>query len=182
MPNDPAQDVTQQQGKPLPELASTQQIPGKIGRFVTESILGRGGFGVVYLATDQQLERKVAIKVPYAAIVERPEDAELYLKEARTVAGLEHPSIVPVLEVGSTQSVYLVDFGLALRDEEVGKRLPTGGTPAYMSPEHAKGEGHRVDGRSDIFSLGVLFYGLLAGRRPDCRNANIGFEDTTNYP
>jgi len=47
MPNNPAQDVTKQLGVPLRELASTQQIPGKIGRFVIESILGRGGFGVV---------------------------------------------------------------------------------------------------------------------------------------
>lgn len=63
---------------------------------------------------------------------------------------------------------HLTDFGLAKL--EVDATLTTEGqvmgTPAYMSPEQAAGNSHLVDGRSDQFSLGVIFYQLLTGQRP----------------
>ena len=68
--------------------------------------------------------------------------------------------------IDASGNPHLLDFGLALRDENIGKGPKYAGTPAYMSPEQARGEGHRVDGRSDIFSLGVVFYELLVGRQP----------------
>ena len=82
--------------KPLPEL---------IGRYRVEKVLGQGGFGVVYLARDDQLERLVAVKVPRAKLVKRPEDAGKFLAEARTVANLDHPHIVPIYDVGSSEDI-----------------------------------------------------------------------------
>jgi serine/threonine protein kinase len=75
----------------VPEPGREQAAPGvadstpqRIGRYRIEKVLGQGGFGVVYLAHDEQLQRLVAIKVPHRKLVDRPVDAKAYLTEART--------------------------------------------------------------------------------------------------
>jgi serine/threonine protein kinase len=77
--------------------------PAKIGRYRIIRRLGQGGFGRVYLAHDDDLDRAVAIKVPNPERITRPEDAEVFLVEARILAKLDHPHIVPVHDVGRTE-------------------------------------------------------------------------------
>src|SRR5262249_35783829 len=87
--------------------------------------------------------------------------------------GLVHRDIKPAnILIDLQGQPWVADFGLALRDHDGGKQPRFGGTRAYMSPGQARGEGPRVDGRSDIFSRGVVFCELLTGRRPFRGNTN----------
>ena len=205
--------------------------PERVGRYEIRKPLGQGSFGTVYLAFDAELHRLVAVKVPRLSRSFTDVESEVYLSEARMLARLDHPGIVPVHDVGRTsdglcfivskyvegsnlaelisegadvglfvrvivmvadaldymhqqglihrdikpanvlldsaKNAYVADFGLAM-EEEIALRgkAALAGTPAYMSPEQLRGEGHRVDGRTDIYSLGVVLYVVLTGERP----------------
>ncbi len=83
-----------------PEGVGAPTLAPFIGRYRVIRVLGRGAFGIVYLSHDADLDREVAIKVPVDGPSSLSLDVESYLEEARTLARLSHPNIVPVYDVG----------------------------------------------------------------------------------
>ncbi len=223
----------------------TDLIGRLIDHYRLEAMIGDGGMGTVYRSYDLNLERPVALKIMHPHYARRPEFRARLRQEAKTLASLDHPSIVRVLDYGEERDVayiameyisggslrahlqrlqqrqqflpleqslqigfqiaealhYAHQRGLIHRDVKpsniILKRLPrpdepgeqpfravltdfglvkllqgdrmtqsgtTLGTPAYMSPEQC--EGQELDGRSDIYSLGVVLYELLTNRLP----------------
>ena len=210
------------------------ELPETIGRFEIDRVLGRGAMGVVYLAKDPVLDRKVAVKViqlhPGLDEKDVSELKQRFEVEARAAAKMSHPSLVTIFDAGlQDESLYLameyirgealdsviasdriltyketadiliqlgggLDFaherGIVHRDikpanilinrrgqpkitdfgvarEATSNLTTTGtiiGTPAYMSPEQITG--HKVSGASDQFSLAVMVYEMLTGRKP----------------
>src|SRR6266542_5562529 len=100
---DPLRTVPERQGQPpAPAGPECRSLPSQVGRYRVERLLGAGGFGRVYLAHDDQLRRPVAVKVPHPDRASLPGYAETYLAEARILARLDHPHIVPVHDVGQS--------------------------------------------------------------------------------
>jgi serine/threonine-protein kinase len=214
----------------LDDLVARKSAPQRIGRYELIARIGRGAMGVVYQARDGVMRRDVAVKVLTADLEDDPEIRTRFLREAQAAAGLSHPNIITIFDVGEEQerffivmellrgmvlksflkqpeaarigrkmhlmmqlcaglgaahqaSIYhrdikpgnifvradgllkIVDFGVArLGTSNMTASGFVVGTPDYMSPEQARGE--EIDGRSDIFSAGGVFYFMLTGRKP----------------
>jgi hypothetical protein len=88
---------------------SNAWVPQQFGRFLVSRELGRGGFGVVFLADDPLRGYPVALKVPRLEAVANAELRQRFLREARVAVSLNHPNVVPVYEAGEIGSVcYIV--------------------------------------------------------------------------
>jgi serine/threonine-protein kinase len=81
------------------DSAKPARLPATLARYRVERILGQGAFGTVYLAEDRELTRFVALKVA-RDVRQVPGDSDAFLAEARVLASLDHPAIIPVYDVG----------------------------------------------------------------------------------
>ena len=219
----------------------TNELLGRIfdRRYRINELIGSGGMGAVYRATQLGMNREVALKVLGRGVADSDKQAHRFKQEARASSRLQHPNTIRVFDSGQTEDgrlflameylkgdtltevlkkektfsidrashiarqicnslaeahqngivhrdlkpdnifitdifgehdfVKVLDFGIAKSSdsEEMASLTQTGficGTPRYLSPEQALGR--PVDGRSDLYSLGVILYELLTGAPP----------------
>jgi hypothetical protein len=96
-------------GPPGAGVDSPGEAPRQFGRFRLHRELGRGGFGIVFLADDPHLRRPVALKVPRPEALASADLRQRFVREACAAARLDHPNVVPVHEVGAVGEVcYIV--------------------------------------------------------------------------
>src|SRR5262245_5919370 len=91
-----------------PQPAHPDQGPAgehTFGRFLLRDVLGKGRFGIVFLAEDPEARRLVALKLPQPGILFDPALAERFRRDAEAAGPLDHPGIVAVLEAGSVGAV-----------------------------------------------------------------------------
>jgi WD40 repeat protein len=139
---------------PIHEVGQHDGVPYLVSEFVE-------GVTLADALTSRRYDFREA-----AELIARLADALEYAHGQGVVHRDVKPSNVLLAEDGTA---FLTDFGLAKRDASEATMTVAGavlGTPAYMSPEQARGESHRVDGRADVYSLGVMLYQLLTGELP----------------
>lgn len=89
----------------MDEIQQPSKVPKQVGRYEVRSELGRGGMATVYLGYDTRFERDVAIKILPAEFLHDPQFSIRFAREAKIVATLEHPAIVPVYDVGKAEGL-----------------------------------------------------------------------------
>lgn len=118
-----------------------------LGRFQIRRELGRGNFGIVYLAYDPRLNREIALKVPRVNALADSQLRERFQREARSAAALDHPNLVPVYEAGEVgpvcyiASAYCPGISLASWLKERDKPVPFR-TAAALVAQVADGVDH----------------------------------------
>jgi eukaryotic-like serine/threonine-protein kinase len=150
-----------------------------VGRLSHASIaqlydVGHDGSGTPFLVMEfvsgKNLEHVLAhSRIPFASAAVWTADLASALAHAHR-AGIIHGDVTPSnIRVTEDDKVKLVDFGVARFASQVSGSDRVLGTPAYLSPEQI--EGQKQDGRSDLFSLGIVLYEMLTGVRPFAGNS-----------
>jgi serine/threonine protein kinase len=132
-----------------PRLGST------IGGYRIDSLIGRGGMGVVYLAEDIRLERRVALKILAPELADRTGFRERFIRESRLAASIDHPNVLPIYDAGEEGGVLYIAMryvdGTDLRRlvEAEGRLDPASAVAvvsqvaAALDAAHARGLVHR---------------------------------------
>src|SRR5262245_38101514 len=89
-------------------MASDPRIGTELGGYRIESLIGRGGMSVVYLAEDLSLRRKVALKLLAPELAEDARFRERFVRESQLAASLDHPNIVPIFEARDRNGVLYI--------------------------------------------------------------------------
>ena len=137
----------------------------RLGKYELHELIGQGGFGVVYRATDTSLGRVVALKVLHSQLLFDPAQIERFQKEARIVAALDHPNIVAIYEAGEAEGRYYLAMkylgGGSLKDRLAQGRLSFQQAAQViqevcegLQEAHARGWVHR-----DLKPANILFDG-----------------------
>jgi eukaryotic-like serine/threonine-protein kinase len=139
--------------------------PSRVGRFEVRGSLGSGTFATVYRAFDPALEREVALKVPHARAVSGAKALARFFGEAKALAQLRHPRIVPIFEAGSVGEVHFLATAF-IPGTTLERRLESGAIAARRAAEiaadlaEALGHAHRLGiAHRDIQPSNVLIDG-----------------------
>ena len=149
----------------------------RLGPYEIDDLIGRGGMGEVYRASDTRLGRDVAVKVLSSHLADDPASLARFRREARAVAALSHPNIVAVFDVGSEGDTQFVVTelleGETLRSK-LAAPLPAGDTLRIatatadgLAAAHAKGIIHRDLKPENVFlttggGVKILDFGLAS--------------------